>query len=458
MEGKQQTVQPRVGTGVKAGFGLAEIGLTSMELLLQVYLLELYVVSGLSPTLAGLALGLAVLWDAVSDPLMGSISDRTRAGSARGKRFPYIVAGALVCGVAISRLFDPAGGATQGELFVHLLLWYLALNTALTLIGVPYLALVNDLAHRSEDRGGFFGWRLVFSGAGLIVGLAVPSALAGWSDATLSGMDLASNRSAAADWIGGGAAFFCVATLAALWGPAGRAKPDGRYAEGLRLGEVLRFAGRSPRFWLIVGAFVSVSVGRAFNSSLALLFYKGTLKLGDAQVAGALIALSVTIMAATPFWVLASKRWAKGPLCVWGIGLLTALTATVYPLMPVGRMEWVYFIAVAGGVAAASVVLLESLFSDVVESDGERIGQPLTGSYYGLWRMAMKVARALGLAVSGLFLAGMGFEEGKAEQTLAVERGVAWAFGPGVAVFFAGGGLLVWALSRRLRLEGGSGA
>ncbi len=438
----------RVGTGLKAGFGVAEIGLSSMELMVQVYLLELYLAAGLNPLWAGVALAIAVLWDAVSDPLMGSISDRTRARSARGKRLPYFLAGTAVCGFAFWALFSPEVGTEQGWLFLRLLGWYLVLNTALTLVGVPYLALINDLATRSEDRAGFFGWRLVFSGAGLILGLGAPALVEWWGGVEVAASEgvegLVANRSESSVWIAGAGCLFCLATAFAVWKPAGRAVAEKSSATKLKFSQVVGIAWRSRPFWFVVGAFVLISLGRAVNASLALLFYKGTLRLDDGQVAGALIALSLTVMVATPLWVLLAKRYRKESLCLIGVVSLTALTAVVYPLMPVGKVGPAFFIAISGGMVAASVVLLESLFSDVIERDSAESGLPLSASYYGFWRMATKVARALGLAVSGLFLAWVGFEKGVAEQSFFVDRAVAWAFGPGVALFFAAGAWFVW--------------
>ncbi|WP_309017656.1 MFS transporter [Pelagicoccus sp. SDUM812003] len=432
---------------MKSGYGTAEVGLVAVEVMLQVYLLELYVTAGLDPVWAGVALALAVLWDAISDPLMGIVSDRTPAPSARGKRLPYLFAGALLGGLAFTQLFSPSAGGGQWQLFGELLLWYLVLNTAMTLSIVPYLALINDLGKRSQDRGGFFGWRLVFSGAGLIVGLSIPSLLAQQQGVEIETGDreaLLANRSLASYWISGALLLFSCSAIAAVWKASGRAEPSEESLAGGSILEVWKTAFRSRGFLLIVGAFVFISMGRAINASLALIFYKGTLRFSDDQVAVALIGLSLVVMVATPFWVWLSKRFRKRSLCVWGSLALTALTATVYPLMPPEAIAPLAFIIVSGGIAASSVVLLEALFSDVVESDGSRMGRSLSGSYYGLWRMATKVARAGGLAVSGLFLGAIGYEEGAAEQSHQALRSVAWAFGPGVAFFFAIGTGLIW--------------
>ena len=84
----------RVSGGVKVGYGVGELGVAGAEFFVRVYLLKLYVDTvGLSASLAGLVLALAVVWDAVTDPLMGEISDRTR--SRFGRRRPWI--GSVAC-------------------------------------------------------------------------------------------------------------------------------------------------------------------------------------------------------------------------------------------------------------------------------------------------------------------------------------------------------------------------
>ncbi|MDQ8187024.1 MFS transporter [Pelagicoccus sp. SDUM812002] len=431
---------------LKSGYGSAEVGLVSMEVMLQVYLLELYVSAGLSPAWAGTALALAVVWDAVSDPVMGVLSDRTSASSARGKRLWYVLLGSPFMAVAFVYLFSPSATGGERSLFWQLLIWYLLLNTAITMVVVPYLALINDLSKDPKDRAGFFGWRLVFSGAGLIVGLAIPPLVAHYAGSSLESgkrQALLENRSESALWISGAGLLATVLAVATVWRAAGNARAD-TFAGGSKILDAFKSAMSSRGFRMVVAAFVCIAMGRAVNGSLALIFYKGTLQFTDQQVAMALIGLSLTVMAATPLWVRFGDKLGKLRLSVYGSLGLTVLTAVAYPLMPPQSVGPVLFVVVAGGVVASSVVLLEALFSDVVQDDGDASQLSLSGAYYGLWRTATKMARAGGLAVSGLFLWMIGFEEGGGPQTEEVYRSVAWAFGPGVALFFAAGTWVLW--------------
>ncbi|MBK1876968.1 MFS transporter [Pelagicoccus mobilis] len=429
---------------LKSGYGSAEVGLTAMEIMLQVYLLELYLRAGLDPLWAGAALALAVIWDAISDPLMGWISDRTPARNSRGKRLPYLILGIPISMLAFVFLFSPAQGGTDLELGVRLLCWYLILNTAVTLIIVPYLALINDLAKDAQERSEYFGWRLVFSGLGLIVGLSIPpivAALAGQDVDELGTAGMLENRSSSAYWLAIALGVFVLLAVAAVWKRSGNSQAESSPVQML---SVLRVCIRSKAFLVVIGTFVFISIGRAVNASLALIFYKGTLGFSDSQVAVALIGLSVVVMIATPVWVWMGKRWNKGRCCVWGSLGLSILTAVAYPLLPPQSMVPVAIVVILGGLSVASVVLLESLFSDVIESDSRENDMSLTGSYYGLWRLTTKFARAIGLAVSGVFLWFIGYQEGVLEQESGVYQSVAWAFGPGVAIFFGLGTYLLW--------------
>lgn len=439
----------------KSGFGVAEIGLSAIELLLQIYLLELYVTVGLSPLLAGSALAIAVIWDAVSDPLMGLISDQTRAKSAVGKRLPYFFAGAFLMGVAFVFLFSPGAAVSQLGMFSYLLFWYLVLNTALTLVGVPHLAIISDLSNSKAERAELFSWRLVFGGLGLLLGLIAPVLVAninGQEGLESSPTLLIENRSQVGWWIAGISVPLACITGWAVWKPlAGVLSSEIPSEQSEFSWKCLISAFQSKLFLLVTGGFVFIALGRAFNSSLALLFYKNRLEFSENQIAMLLLLLTLAIMAAVPIWLTLSRRFDKGSLCVAGVSALTALTAVSYPMLPVGALIPVLIVAVIGGVLVACVALLEAMFSDVIEVDQESSSAPLTGAYYGIWKMATKIARALGIACSGFFLSAIGFVEGSVKQTERVELSITWAFGPGVALFFGIGGLFIYKASKAFK-------
>ena len=435
----------------RSGYAVVEVGASAVEFLLQIYLLELYVLAGLSPGWAGLAIAVAVLWDAVSDPLVGVLVDRHGGRRGARRKLAFIATGLAVAALAVACLLAPAAGASQPVLFVQLLSWYLLLNTGMTLVAVPHLSLINDLARDEGERSQLFGWRLALGAFGLIVALGIPVALAagGVGGFQGEGAGLLENRA----WTGRLVAALLLVTGAVTlvtlrrqgWGAGG---VEGGQAWDWRQGP--RQAWRSRLFRVTVLGFVFLASGRALNAALALLFYKLSLDFEEGEVSLMLLALTVTIIVSVPLWVRLARRWGKTRLCLWAIVALSGQTAVTYPFLEPGAVGLVLVIAVLGGFLVASVVLLEALISDVVEYDQRSSAIPLAGVYYGLWKLLSKVARAIGLLLASLFLWLVGFEEGALEQSAFTERSIAWVFGPGVAVFFAAGAICVWRLGRLL--------
>ena len=92
--------------GRQFGYGTADLGIAAVESVVQLYLLKFYSeVVGLAATWVGVALAIAMVWDAISDPLMGGISDRTSYRD--GRRRPYFVPGSILLALTFFFLFNP---------------------------------------------------------------------------------------------------------------------------------------------------------------------------------------------------------------------------------------------------------------------------------------------------------------------------------------------------------------
>lgn len=117
---------------------------------------------GLSPELAGLAISIALAWDAISDPLMGTISDRTR--SRFGSRHPYMLAGGVLLPLTFLALwFVPSTVRGEQALFIYLLAANICMKTAFTVFVVPYTALGFEISKTDDDRARVQGFRWGFS-------------------------------------------------------------------------------------------------------------------------------------------------------------------------------------------------------------------------------------------------------------------------------------------------------
>ena len=122
-------------------------------------------VVGLSGSLAGMAALSALMVDAITDPMVGQLSDRF--SSRWGRRHPFMLAGAIPFGVAIVALFSPPDGLSQMALFGWMLGGAISVRLMLTFFFVPHLSLGAELATDYHGRTSLIGYRVFFTYAGI---------------------------------------------------------------------------------------------------------------------------------------------------------------------------------------------------------------------------------------------------------------------------------------------------
>ena len=422
---------------IKAGYGTAELGLAGGELLLQLYLLEFYIRSaGLSPALAGVALALAILWDALTDPLMGGIVDSTQ--SRFGRFAPYFAIGGLLFGLGLMALFNPPALGGQGLLFLYLLFSYIIVNTGLTIIGVPHIAMGGVLSPDTHERTELYGWRLVFGTLGLFAGILSPLVAASLVQGDVSTLEgLGQSRGLGSLFMGGIVVVTAGITVMATWKRSlSLPAPEGTF----HWKDFIHNIGRiltNPVFLPFLAAFIIAAMARTMNSTLALPYYKDSLKLPEAAIQGPILSVfTLCIVLSVPFWVWIGRRFGKKLPAFGGMLTLGLMTIIAYPLFPPGSVKGPIIAAIIGGIAVGAIILVESLLTDIADEDFVRNREDREGIYFGFWRMGQKVARSVTLGLSGILLSLIGYEESIAEQSAQTGRNLAWLFGAGVGSLF----------------------
>src|SRR6056300_853939 len=125
-------------TSIKLGYGIGQTSSGVKNAVFSIFLFFYYnQVLGLSGSLAGMASLLALIVDAVTDPMVGQLSDRFK--SRWGRRHPFMLAGAVPFGIAMVALFSPPEGLDQSQLFAWMLIGAIAVRLMLTLFFVPHL-------------------------------------------------------------------------------------------------------------------------------------------------------------------------------------------------------------------------------------------------------------------------------------------------------------------------------
>lgn len=418
-----------------AGYASAEVGITAVETMAQIYLLDFYVSTvGLKPSLFGLAMLIAILWDAISDPIMGYISDRT--GFVNGRRRPYILVGGFLLGLGATFLFTPPELETQGLKFLYLVIVYFFTNTFMTMIAVPHISLGGEMSFTPGERNQIFGWRLFFANLGLLSGLLLPAIWVAYGKNGFSSR----SYSSATIWV-----LLCFVSYLSYFFTKGRDFPYQRtVTHKISIGENILSFFRSAVFILknryflpLLLAFIVATAARTLNSSLGLLYYKERLLLEDSQVVIRILLPFVFFLTISiPLWVYLAKKFGKKRPALWGSFFLGILTIVLYPILPQGSYEAPLIAAFFGGLFAGSILLFDSLVADVVDYDELLTGEKREGAYFGFWKMATKVIRALGFAFLGFLLEAIGYQAGAQTQNSELGWRITVLFGPVVGGLF----------------------
>ncbi|MCW7473725.1 MFS transporter [Leptospira levettii] len=424
---------------IKMGYGFAETGITAVQLFTQIYLLKYYTeIVGLNSSLAGIALSISVIWDAISDPLMGRISDHTI--TRFGRRRPYIFIGGILLSISVLLLFSPPSISSQLGKFSYLLSVYLLVNTAMTIISVPHIALGGELSFERNERTSVFGWRLFFSNIGMLIGMIVPAAILQSLGDESAKENIITSRTVAGEIV---SLVILVSSVITFLVTKGKDTIQSDKTKQLpffmSFGSVLK----NKMFLILLFAFVIATIGRTFNSAIALYYYEYRLGLKESQVViNILLPFFLVLMLSIGFWVWISKRIGKKIPAFFGVFGLGLLTVIVYPLFPYGELRPPLIAAFFGGIFAGSILIMDSILTDVVDYDEYKTGEKREGLYFGIWKMGVKFSQAFGIALTGFLLDFIGFQNGLTEQSSEVGFRLAMIFGPGVGFFFILGSIV----------------
>ncbi len=394
-----------ISLGTKIIFGTGEIPIVAAKTVMSIlFLYYLTDVVDIPPAIAGTIFMLGRIWDAVNDPLMGIISDRTR--TRWGRRRPYFLFTALPMGALFIIMFYPYAIADPLLRACAYGLAYIAFTTALTAYVVPYLGLMSELTDDYSERTSINNWRIVFS---LVFGLAaavLPKMLADSYDDAQRGYLTASLTVAAAVTI------FPVVLFAGI---RERARPPAPRA-GLEVFRHARavIANKAFRSLLLiyVGCFAGINVIEGF-----VVYYMKYWIGREDEMPILFVCVVLSSLVSLPAWGALSRRIGKERTVIGGLGLWAVTQLLWIPLTPATPSSVVYLVGVVVGLGyGCAHVLPWAMFPDVIDYDELETGERREGLYSGVMTFAMKTGNALALWLIGWILQLSGYVA-NAEQT-----------------------------------------
>lgn len=394
-----------VPTRIAAFWGLGAFATTTMLNALAVVLLFFLVnFLKMEPVIAGGLLFATKIFDALTDPPMGIISDRTQ--SRWGRRRPWFLAGSFVCGLSFALLFNvpmnPGGGTGMAAVYLYTAFALVLFTLGYTVFTVPYMAMPGEMTDDYHERNRLMSWRTVFMTAGTLTGSAGAPALVS---------ALGNDRAAYGEM---GIILGVVVFLAMLFtfiGTAGARQVPRDPAPVPFLHNVALLGSNRPLLVLLATKVV-LYAGLAAFTAVMLFFFSSVLKKSPAALGAFFGLFSLATILFTPVMVWVGRRVEKKRaylvcLGAYGLGMLSWLAATPGEPQPLvmARAVWL------GGFNAGLFLYGYSMLVDTYAWDARVTGLRREGFLASAISFVEKFSMAVGPLVIGALLSAMGFDK-----------------------------------------------
>ena len=403
----------KLGNGIgSVAYGVKDNGFAALLLLFYSQVL------GLEARLVGLILLVALLLDALVDPLVGYWSDQTH--SRWGKRHPWMYAAILPMAGAWLMLWHPPQ-TSSGWLYGYLLLFAFLMRAAVSCYEIPALSVVPGLTSDYDERTSITRWRFIFGWAGGLTMLMlafgvflVPSARYPVGQLNIDGYGYYG-------WTGAGL-MVVAALVAALTTHRRTARLDSSPPVHLPLGQTLRKIGRtlSNRALLILLAatlFNFVNFGMTLSiASYVLTYYWEMPQVGFLLYAVALFIGVIGAFLLVGFLQSRIEKRTGAVACglaslAFGLSPYVLRFAGLFPDNNQSALIPALFtlIAISNGLSVAVGMMNTSMATDIIEASQEKTGERAEGMFFSAYFFTQKCATGIGIFLAGSIVSASGF-------------------------------------------------
>lgn len=446
----------RLPTRILYGAGSVADGIKNTTF--NTFLLFFYTqVAGLSGSLAGTAIFIALLIDAVTDPLLGSISDNTH--SRWGRRHPFIYLSAAPMALCFVLLFSPPETGDQTHLFAWMLACTIGVRVSMTLYAVPSAALVAEMTPNYDERTSLVSFRVLSGWIGGILTAQIGFLVFFAPSETFPDGRL--NFEAYGDYaLTGAIGIFCAIIICGLG--THHLIPKLHKAT---VGVSFTFRGffvelkdvfSNRAYLVLVFAILTIATATGFTDNMNLYVNTYFWELSTAQIAvliyGALIGTLVAFMTTAAIAVRTDKRTtaiayvagvliiAPLPVCLRLLGLMPE---NGHPALVPVLFIWTTVIVY---VAVGCTILVGSMIADIIDQNELKTGKRQEGMFNAAFALTSKATSGLGGLIAGVALDLVAFPAGTAPGDVDPETvySLGLAVGPGILLFWIIALIIIW--------------
>ena len=447
----KKPLDDKLNLKTKLAYGAGDLGPAITSGIGVFFLLYFFTnVAGIPAGLSGSILLIGKIWDAVNDPIVGVLSDRTQ--SRWGRRLPWLLYGAIPFGILyffqwIVPQFSADPTAQMWGLFWYYVAIGILFNVFYTVVNLPYTALTPELTQDYNERTTLNTFRFAFSIGGSILSLILAQVI--FSKVT----------DPKQQYLVLGAVCAVISVLPlywCVWGTRDRVVAfEKQRAEAelpdvsIPIGDQLKIVFKNKPFLYVIGIYLCSWLALQVIASIIPYYVINWMRLKSEDVPSTILAIQGTALVMLFVWNALSERVGKKAVYFMGMSLwLIALTGLFF-LQP-GQLKLMYFLSVMAGLGVSTAYLIPwSMMPDVIELDELRTGQRREGIFYGFMVFLQKFGLALGLFLVGMALEWSGFKEtvagqGIPEQPASALLAIRLAIGPLPILCLIGGLVLAY--------------
>ncbi|MBO4412858.1 MAG: MFS transporter [Clostridia bacterium] len=398
-------------------------------------------VLGISGSLMGLAVSIGVLWDAVSDPILGHFSDKTT--SAMGKRHPYLIVGTLgMCAVNLLIWLVPQASPEIVK-FIWILFSLLLVQTFCTFFSTPYLALGFDITKDPNQQTSLQSFKTVF----YLLGMMLPS--------VFMFVFMPSKNSQMGQFLINGyvniayvSSIIClVCGLVTIFGTfkfgvCCKVKTEKNKTKLTSVfSDFFTLLKKKEYRYIILGYSVSLIASTALTAA-GLHMFTYSFHFSSKELSFVMASLILAAIFSQVVWNILSKKRGKKQTLIFGlcIGILGIVLIwflfMIRNLFPTNVLLYltIPLIVISGFGTGVLYALPISIFCDVLAKDEEMKQNDKTATYAGIMTLSNKLSDAFALFFIGLMLDFVKFDSSSPVQSNSVQAGLGYIVILGVAI------------------------
>ncbi|NOQ76308.1 MAG: MFS transporter [Methylococcaceae bacterium] len=415
------------------GFGALAYSVPN-QIMASFFLFYVTVILHVSPMNAGVIIAISVLWDAVTDPWLGHVSDRTQSDRF-GRRHLYLIIGGV--GTAIGTVFLWSISPDSSAIYKITMLLFLVLltKTMLTFYGAPYFAIGGSISNNYDERSSIQSYRAVFHIIGVIIAIAGMTVIFFKTTATYPKGQLNPEAYPAMGYTIA-LITLIVSLIAVVIIPKDRIQPSRNKVEHkTKVWQLAVNSLKNANFRAIIVMIFLLEI--AFQVSISINFHVSTYtyNLTGPQIGFIGVTILIFSILSQPFWVSFSRRFEKKTALLLGMifGVIgfsgQPLSFVFLEWFPLNQPQTIYIMAgfsVLSGIGNGAFMSLPfSMVADSVDQGEIHTGQREEGLYFGLYNFAYKAGISISILMGGIMLDFIGFDAMLTEQAAEVAYNLA---------------------------------